>query len=122
MRPIKFRAWHTEDKVMVYDLNSPSLFRGELKTPDDDYIFMQFTGLYDANNKKIFEGDLVRGVPIKWRDEFEAIKEVVFNDGKFCLEWTLHISEEVVFISLDCFKLEIVGNIYESTKLSEVAS
>jgi len=121
MRVIKFRAWSKGDKVMINYVNSQTLDHGVLKDPDDDYIFMQFTGLHDCKGKEIFEGDLLRAIPIKWRDEFEAIKEVVFSDGKFCLEWEMRISEEVCFISLDCFKLEVVGNKFENKELLESA-
>ncbi|SRR6266478_1648751 len=126
MRSIKFRAWNAIENRMENDLKLAMYLDGRVFVNQDDwrhhskqFKLLEFTGLHDINGNPIFEGDLVRAIPIKWRDEFEAIKEVVFNDGKFCLEWSLHISEEVVFISLDCFKLEIVGNIQESPELLE---
>lgn len=57
MRELKFRAWCHEDKVMIYDLNSPRLVHGELK--DDLYEFMQYTGLTDKTGKEIYEGDIL---------------------------------------------------------------
>lgn len=60
MRPLKFRAWSKQDKVMVYDLNSPRLFHGELMSESDDYIFMQYTGLNDLKGVNIYEDDIIQ--------------------------------------------------------------
>lgn len=53
----------------------------------------QFTGLYDANKKRIFEGDVVR-----WSDNISA-----------STHWKLHL-----------FHSQMIGNIHDNPELMEV--
>lgn len=58
MREIKFRAWHTVNKVMFDHKSIPVL----LKNVQDDNVwkYMQYTGICDVNGEKIYEHDYVR--------------------------------------------------------------
>src|SRR6202007_1875089 len=61
-REIKFRAWET-NKGLGSRMSEPftlvDLHNKGLGSFGDTYIFMQFTGLTDKNNKEIYEGDIV---------------------------------------------------------------
>lgn len=111
MREIKFRAWDIKNKQFwkQFKISSTS---GSIYFPDDlkrnDWILMQFTGLYDINRKEIYEGDIVKLedviCPITWDDGgFQMITNI--NQGK-----SAAIQNRLKYF-------EIIGNIYETPEL-----
>ncbi len=109
MRMIKFRAFHQDDNVMIYDLNTPSLFHGVLQP--DDYVLMQFTGLVDQVGKEIYEDDILAIGDIKGK--------VFFHDGMYKLKR----GKELNPYSLPLYNLvslgEVIGNVHENAELLE---
>ena len=76
---------------------------------------MQSTGLFDKNDKEIFEGDLLR--------DSDSIVIVKFKDGAFSVdyrnmggEWRNYGS---LFRYLRDFEGEIIGDIYQNPELLE---
>ena len=73
----------------------------------------QFTGLYDVNKKRIFEGDIVKAC--------EMIYKVVFRDGMFELSQG---AEEIIFDTFVSFwqvnEKKVIGNIHDNPELMEV--
>ena len=124
-RVIKFRAYCEEDKVMIYDLNSPHLIHGELK--DDLYILMQFTGLLDRNSVEIFEGDIVtkNEYPFIDGNVKPYIAFIIWDAPCFYFELKLldkkrrGISDGIIQILEDSENFEIIGNLYEHPHLLE---
>lgn len=110
MRELKFRAWHEEDKVMVYDLNSPRLLHGVLQA--DDYKLMQYTGIKDKNGVEIYEGDYIitkyEKTPflIKWQDYLDNCGDC-FSDSGPGFNFQLRQPTD---------EIEVVGNIYQKPK------
>lgn len=126
-REIKFRAWHKEKKIMVYD-NEDDTYGywdgcrnsnvGMINTILNskyykDYEFMQYTGLHDKNGKEIFEGDIVKldsnmlkmtGIVTYYDDEAMFVLEDFSDEIEECL---LYMQED----------LEVIGNIYDNFKL-----
>lgn len=117
MRKFKLRAWHTEDKVMVYDLNSLKLFAGVLQV--DDYVVMQYTGTKDRSGKEIYEGDIVEWGNI---DSFSLVDHEMSGRRGTIKWWPLECSFRCMLEEGDRgysmiyapTTFEIIGNIYES--------
>ena len=116
---IKFRAWNTETKEIevfqTYEEIS-ELFLA-LSADDGFYSIMQSTGIFDKNNKEIFEGDIVdykgRKAIIKWHGSYASfIYRFVDKMQERVSEW------DPLFLAYHHF--EIIGNVYENPELLEV--
>ena len=115
MREIKFRVWDgcgimTEPMTLtdiVYSDNN-----GYIDTQNDDFIFIQYTGLKDKNGKEIYEGDI-----LTHDDEREypapLVKVIWYNEqAKFYTEGVSFSGD------LDEWNgCEVIGNIYENPEL-----
>ena len=118
-RKIKFRAWietgnETDDYVEPMTIqqmihSKESTF--SLEQLNDLVDFEQYTGLTDANGKKIYEGDIVKVTSQFW-GMLGDIYEVKFNQGTFCVKYVL-LSEISPSIS-------VIGNVHENPELLEV--
>ena len=100
-RKIEFRAWDNIAKMMIYpneyehefitfDGKAVQIFGNPQERTDVeelDYTLMQFTGLYDCNNQKIFEGGILKydGDYEGDRWEEEGVAEVRYVDNSFNL-------------------------------------
>jgi len=121
MREIRFRAWDRESKricnVEQIEFNQKYAWvswhktftqHGYFKLNFNKIELMQFTGLFDKNNKEIYEGDICIGLMDGGLD-YTHIKFVVeFKDGAF-VDSYFHrklLSEKQ--------NIEIIGNIYET--------
>jgi uncharacterized phage protein (TIGR01671 family) len=146
-RQIKFRIYNKRLNRFVFRVEI-----GEIKAPPnngllgaifdsdeedknafkaEECVIQQFTGLCDANNKEIYEGDIVKTDPehiaakLQTRRESEEYTEYTkgqvrwWNEGfAVCQEYigAVRISE---YSSCDCCPcgLEIIGNIFENPEL-----
>ncbi|WP_338964778.1 YopX family protein [Fusobacterium nucleatum] len=123
MREIKFRAWHKEKKIMGEVLGIDILHKETFFSNEDvdcyehtdfkDIELMQYTGLYDKNEKEIYEGDIVKlranhgiGV-VKYYDEW----------GAFVVEYIK--SKPLAVLGMNYYKenIEVLGNIYKNPEL-----
>ena len=123
MREIKFRAWHKEEKIIGEVLGIDILHKEIFFSNEDvdcyehsdfkDIELMQYTGLYDKNEKEIYEGDIVKlranhgiGV-VKYYDEW----------GAFVIEYIK--PRPLAVLGMNYYKedIEVFGNIYENPEL-----
>lgn len=119
----KYRAWDSWQKRMsvvdrIYiDTKGVRLYDdfGEYWRDFSDVELMQSTGLYDKNGKEIFEGDIVKMVKDVYSDltYYEIVRH---RGGAYRLESNQHGCE----LWLRHTNCEVIGNIYENSKLLEV--
>lgn len=110
-RKIKFRAWDKRERFMIEPIKSFLNFTKEgnvacLEDQDiNNIILMQYTWLKDKNGKEIYEGDIVKSL---WKNDYSfGIREVIFKDWAFTIEWYWLIGSLV----------EIIWNIYQHPNL-----
>ena len=134
----KFRAWDKDKKWMVYDVQNAydglwsernsdeindyysyvSTFRSF--TDGEDFNFMQYTGLEDANGLEIYEGDIMLDYKKVTRNKKTTVVEdywEVYYKKEYG-QFLLRSANKVRHLSFAA-ELEISGNIYENPELLE---
>lgn len=139
-RPIEFRAWDKNARIMhsvgvlyfdqIGELNRVSHCGSILGSNIQSFELMQYTGLKDKNGKKIFEGDIVIGS----KDDFmsNVIGVVKYSGLAFVFEGRTKETQyalcggkgdnywryTVTTSSLSNLnEIEVIGNIYENSEL-----
>ena len=143
-REIKFRIYDTDEKEMFYqedidyiDINNEIVYINQDGGGYDyliDFVYgdgklMQYTGLKDKNEKEIYEGDIVKLIPLnserlkelgrKWYEHLK-VEWGTYSDGEYVTNvetWMIGInplSEELLDETV-----EVIGNIYENPELLE---
>ncbi|EAJ6366295.1 hypothetical protein E5I98_08100 [Campylobacter coli] len=77
-----------------------------------------FTGLYDKNGNKIYEGDIL--YYFKDCSEGEVFKyQVLFKEGAFYLfeSYDGFVDDEDLIAEFDLRELQVMGNIHENSEL-----
>ena len=94
-RVIKFRCWHLNGKriagkplsvknfepAMIYDEDPGDCLRWKREGQDIEAI-MQFTGLVDANDKEIYEGDIIQFTSLSY-GKIAAPVEYLLGNARF---------------------------------------
>ena len=136
MRTIKFRARRKNGEWVVGNFihhfatcfknkERYSIFLPKPKNDNDGYwvediepdTIGQFTGLYDAHGKEIYEGDI-----LKWKAD-NRLYAVIFNWGMFYA--SVEVCNQEIYGGFPLHSLadekgiEIVGNIYDNPELKK---
>jgi len=140
-REIKFRAWN-KNKEQMLEVAEITWKSGKAEpiaffSPEDnvesvipmekyEYELMQYTGLKDKNDQKIYEGDILEYWNESWSEQ-NHIGIVKFNRGCFHLELktesdffgedeTIHITPDSTYEHAEQ-TVKIIGNKFENPDL-----
>lgn len=136
---IKFRAWDKAQERYLYDVqNAYDTLSGCVKyengedagydeecfagfLDNDQYVVEQFTGLTDANGKKIYEGDIVKffgaNKKIKVKNEFGII---VYKADRYGAGFNSIIqNKEHGYGGINIAQDIVFGNVHENPELLE---
>lgn len=119
----KFRVWLTDIdqmlrvKALVFEKDKTRCVCGysfDFYLEDENATIMQSTGLFDKNDKEIFEGDIVKMSKDVYSEPtyYEVVRH---RGGAYRLESKQH-GCELWLRHTDC---EVVGNVYENPELLE---
>lgn len=108
MRKIEFRVWGKEAKEMIYfDLTHDfSLFRKDVQQ-----TIMQFTGLFNEEGDKLYEGDIIQSEDKlrKWVVEYSTSQGGRYIGKGLGRTWDNNLPP--------FFHLKIIGNTYSNPEL-----
>ena len=128
----KFRAWDTTNKEMFKDtfaitesgqvvvVDQSSVFVSPDYVFVDNLVIMQSTGLFDKNNKEIFEGDV-----LEIEDEGEVLgnaKLTWHNEQAVFMIEAISVDDIAPFheiLSDESYSYRVVGNVYENPEILE---
>ena len=83
----------------------------------DPETVCQFTGLYDNNGSKIFEGDIVEGNS-EYFTYTHPYGKVVYDGGQYLISFD-DVLEDIECLGAWANDVEIIGNIYDNPELLE---
>ena len=116
-REIKFRAWDKHHNSMEY-INDLYWFEenGIHNFNDDNYIFMQNTGLKDKNGNDIYDSDIVK---VTWGSGKIVFYEVKYYGslGYHYLRDTKNKEDDDIICIYDYSQMDVIGNVFDNPEL-----
>jgi len=126
-RPLQFRQWNDKKQEFHYWGFGPWENMSHWVGPKNNSIYYgpseQFTGLYDKNGEKIWEGDIVTiHIPDGgfWKVTLTKIALVRFEveQGGFIVEWEYSKNQHHENLTCDVAILgKVIGNVHQNPDL-----
>ena len=116
-REIKFRAWDKHHNSMEYINDLYWLEENGIHDfNDDNYIFMQNTGLKDKNGKEIYDSDIVK---VTWGSGKIVCYEVKYCEslGYHYLRDTKNKEDDDIICIYDYSQMDVIGNVFDNPEL-----
>ena len=127
MRTIKFRA-------KAHRVNGDIWIYGDLRHHKGDVCIFkqegnsgeqvkretigQFTGLYDGNDKEIYEGDIVEVTNLRLEGfGRKMLAQIVYDEDLACFNFKALDRERCMAISIPDVIIEVIGNIHDNPDL-----
>lgn len=102
------------DKKGAYKIKWYDAHLGMAKTSNvDPETVGQFTGLYDKNGTKIFEGDIVKGKDYL-EEGLEVYGYIDHRNGSFVI-----VGDFIIYYRWLDYEVEVIGNIHDNLELLE---
>lgn len=119
MREIKLRSYNKESGIFFYFYNGKYYSDSDLCYCVSERVCSEFqwgnarqyTGLRDKNGEEIYDGDIIKGVHRRTREEYS--RTVSFKDGMFVLLPNHGMMFDYVMVGA------VIGNIDENPELLE---
>lgn len=126
-RPMKFRAWDEEKKEMIYfSFGFAEMFGYFSNIEQMKRLYrlqwMEFTGLFDKNEKEIYEGDVLRMYLRDTKPQpLEVTSSVFYSQGTFtamALNGEPMPLRDSVYVSNKAgIGVEVIGDLYRNPEL-----
>jgi uncharacterized phage protein (TIGR01671 family) len=113
-REIKFRVWDVAQKIWMNYLYIDIVTWIPSGNNKMDFIYQQYTGLKDRNNKKIYEGDILSSSVVGRTDLLASIAEVKFDNGRF---YVAYRGLYAIMLDDQRFTKIVIGNIFQNPEL-----
>lgn len=119
-REINFRVWDIKNRIMFSPDTIPNFINDPIK--ETGFIYMQYTGLNDKNNNRIYEGDIVKADKnIKYGSHYVYLDAGNYSVRYYANCWRLskwNQTKQPLNIHIGVWReVEIIGNIYEHIEL-----
>ncbi|EAI3138195.1 hypothetical protein E3B39_08890 [Campylobacter coli] len=120
LQDFDFRIWNTACKKYIDDVGLISNIMYDLihSATDiiEDFEIELWTGIYDKNGKKIYEGDIVK---TKSLYDYFLAKISIHKEGTFYFEGKNgdYIGSLIYLVEDEGYTIETIGNIHENPEL-----
>lgn len=127
-RIIKFRVWSKYcskylssehgifNNILKFTHDHVKLIDGCYRTLENDYVFQQFTGLFDKTGREIYEGDIIHYT--NSREKIDFFANVTFSEKEAKYTIKSKMGEFSLVDRSDYYgTFVVVGNIFENPEL-----